>query len=190
MILSLSCSGAVKYKSDDVGVVNRWLPIIREHKADIIAALSAHAPRWRVIYRDGGAVEVVYTAPVPRALVAERYPETGSIEPAVANIIPPDAPLTLAEVEQVRAWLASIGETDVDTIGEVLAGCERDTAAQRYFIGRASQADGDDRRTCGQCARLSMGRCRAGKPVLDVLQRCDLFAPGAPTNRQGDGEGS
>jgi hypothetical protein len=41
------------------------------------------------------------------------------------------------EETAVRAWLASIGEDDQETIAEVLTACRQDSGTRDYFAGRA-----------------------------------------------------
>lgn len=46
-------------------------------------------------------------------------------------------PLTTAEENLIREWLAFIGETDVQMINDCLLRSERMPDVRRYFIGRA-----------------------------------------------------
>lgn len=156
VMLSLSDVGTIKVVGDGAAV-SRWLPTIRECKAEIIGVLKT-----------GGEVQIL-----PRLL-----------------------PLAANEVATVRGWLAYIGENDPDTVAEVIASCQKDLEARRYFIAQAASAQAkvghatDDRRTCEQCANLFDRRCQAAKrgeifasrryePIRDLLRRCEGYAPGA-----------
>ncbi len=57
--LALSASGGIK-ASGDQGAVNRWLPIIRENKAYIVAALSQG--NWLATWRELAALTFGLTA--------------------------------------------------------------------------------------------------------------------------------
>lgn len=93
-------------------------------------------------------------------------------------------PLTDAERSAVLSWLRFIDETHQPVIDDVLNACESDLQARRYYLARAlaevPKPGHDDRRSCGQCARLaSSGRCRA--PLIEgadlpigLMMRADL----------------
>jgi hypothetical protein len=99
--------------------------------------------------------------------------------------------LSDAEGAKVRAWLDSIGEDDPEIRDEVLDRCETVREARDYFLGLAGEALGadnwDDQRTCGECANLIAGQCRAARwggplsqrPIRDLPRRCEGYAPGA-----------
>jgi hypothetical protein len=61
--LALSASGGIK-ASGDQGAVNRWLPIIRENKADIVAVLVQGD--WLAAWRELAALTSGLTADDPR----------------------------------------------------------------------------------------------------------------------------
>ncbi|MDR1227945.1 MAG: hypothetical protein LBK55_02835 [Azoarcus sp.] len=92
--LSLSSTGELKAKGSP-DAVKKYLPLIRDHKADLITELQ------------------------PDRISAEH--ETA-----------------------ILAWLASIGENDIVTLGEVIEACRRDADARAYFLGRASERLVDD----------------------------------------------
>jgi hypothetical protein len=50
----------------------------------------------------------------------------------------PVTPLSAENESAIRAWLDLIGETDFETIAEVLEGCRRDAEVRAYFIKRAA----------------------------------------------------
>ena len=114
------------------------------------------------------------------------------------------APLAAEEETAIRAWLASIGETDPAAIAEVIGRCQIGAGARDYLIGRVAaelpkpDPFPDDLRACGQCANLRARQCLAAKrgeiaasrnhePVRDIPRRCEGYAPGAddPDRRQG-----
>lgn len=100
-----------------------------------------------------------------------------------------------ATEQEVRAWLAQIGEDDAQTIEEVLSHCRADAQACHYFLSRAREQgaaalEDDDRRSCRQCSRLSVnGTClahwqqqgaqgRPYTPIKDLPRRCPDYVPG------------
>ena len=212
--LALSPTGTIKATGDGAAV-NRWLAVIREHKAEIIDVLkvgagdTATASRWWLIhYLDRDSLEVACCPEATHAEVLERHPDAVAAEPFTPTIRQPSVPLTASEETAIRAWLAMIEETDPATIAEVIGQCQRDADARDYFTGRATvdnlqknrsdAAFDDDRRTCDQCANLIVRRCQAAKrgeivasrnyePIHDLPRRCEGYAPGAddPDRRHG-----
>ncbi len=143
--LTISPAGTIKATGDGAAV-NRWLPVIREHKAEIVAALkvgagdTATASRWWLIhFRELDPVEMIVSPPATHAELLERHPDAVAAEPFTPTIRQPSAPLTASEETAIRAWLALIEETDPATIAEVMSQCQRDADARDYFTGRASE---------------------------------------------------
>ena len=214
--LTLSPAGTIKATGDGAAV-NRWLGVIREHKAEIIDVLkvgagdTATASRWWLIhYPDRDPVEVACCPEATHADILERHPDAVAAEPFTPTIRQPSVPLAASEETAIRAWLALIEETDPATIAEVIGQCQRDADARDDFTGRAAadnlqknRADAafdDDRRTCDQCANLIARRCQAAKrgeivasrnyePIRELSRRCEGYAPGAddPDRRHGRG---
>jgi hypothetical protein len=208
--LALSPAGTIKATGDGAAV-NRWLAVIREHKAEIIDVLkvgpgdTATASRWWLIhYPDRDPVEVACCPEATHADILERHPDAVAAEPFTPTIRQASAPLTASDETAIRAWLALIEETDPATIAEVIGQCQRDADARDYFTGRAAaelpkpDPFPDDRRTCDQCANLIARRCQAAKrgeivasrnyePIRDLPRRCEGYAPGAddPDRRHG-----
>lgn len=200
--LTISPAGTIKATGDGAAV-NRWLPVIREHKAEIVAALkvgagdTATASRWWLIhFRELDPVEMIVSPPATHAEILERHPDAVAAEPFTPTIRQPSAPLTASEETAIREWLALIEETDPATIAEVIGQCQRDADARDYFTRRAAaelpkpDPFPDDRRTCDQCANLIARRCQAAKrgeivasrnyePIRDLPRRCEGYAPGA-----------
>ena len=179
--LALSAVGTIKAIGEAV-LVNRWLPLIREHKAEIIDVLKvgvgdkATVSRWWLIhYPDRDPVEVACCPEATHAEVLERYPDAIAAEPFTPTIRQASAPMTTEEETAIRAWLALIEETDQATIDEVIGQCQRDTAAQDYFTGRAAVelpkpgTFPDDRRRCVQCLNLRGRACTIAKPERGAL---------------------
>jgi len=205
--LALTDAGTIK-ATGDAAAVNRWLPLIREHKAAIIEALEFRDPvrpkvgaggtasRWWLLhFADREPLEISCTPPATHADILERHPDAVAAEPFEPTIRQPSAPLTASEETAIRAWLALIEETDPATIAEVIGQCQRDADARDYFTRRAmaelSKPDPfpDDRRTCDQCANLAGVRCMAAKrgeilasrnyePIRDLPRRCEGYMPG------------
>jgi hypothetical protein len=80
-------------------------------------------------------------------------------------------------IDQVRAWLASIGESDAATVNEVLDACASDPDALAYFLARAAEPL-PVHREADEAARLHAERVgdliRAGW----VWHRGEWFEPG------------
>jgi hypothetical protein len=51
----------------------------------------------------------------------------------------PAAPLSAEEEAAIRRLLARIGETDPETIAEVIGQCQRDSDVRAYFLRRAEE---------------------------------------------------
>lgn len=85
--LALSPTGTIKATGDGAAV-NRWLAVIREHKAEIIDVLkvgagdTATASRWWLVhYPDGAPVEVRTSPPATHTEIMERHPNAIAAEP-------------------------------------------------------------------------------------------------------------
>jgi hypothetical protein len=117
-------------------------------------------------------------------------------EPFVPVIRRPSTPLSTIDETAIRAWLAKIGETDPETIAQVIYRSKRDADARDFFpsraVGEIPEPDPlpDDRRFCTQCANLVDERCQAARlgeiaasrnytPLCDIPRRCAGYLPGA-----------
>ena len=201
--LALSPAGTIKAAGDGAAV-NRWLAVIREHKAEIIDVLKvgigdmATASRWWLIhYPERDPVEVACCPEATHAEILEWHADAVAAEPFTPTIRQPSASLTASDETAIRAWLALIEETDPATIAEVIGQCQRDADARDYFTGRAAaelpkpDPFPDDRRTCSQCLNLRGRVCGAAtpggvvsankgyRPQADTLQRCAGYLPNA-----------
>lgn len=97
---------------------------------------------WRIHYRDREPVEVVYSPLATHAQILEWEPEAVKVEPFEPIRQKPDEPLTVEQEVMIRAWLRHIGETDEDTVRDVIDQCNTDAAAKRSYLEAA-----DKRRT-------------------------------------------
>jgi hypothetical protein len=143
--LTLSPAGTLK-ATGDVVAVNRWLTMIRDHKAEIVKALKVGAgdtgttSRWWLIhFTDRDPVEVICCPDSTHADILEQYTDAVAAEPFTPSIRKPSAPMTAKEETAIRAWLALIKETDRATIAEVIGQCQRDVDARDYFTGLAAE---------------------------------------------------
>lgn len=196
--LALSPTGSIK-ATGDCAAVNRWLAVLREHKAEIVDVLKigagdmATASRWWMLhFCDREPLTVSFSPTATHAELLAWYQDAVAAEPVDAQGRQPSAPWTGDEEHAVVRWLAHIGEQDAATIAEVLTACRRDIEARSYFLERAANElpkpdpFPDDRRTCAQCANLIGQRCQAAKrgeiaanriyePVPDTPRRCEGF---------------
>ena len=157
---------------------------------------TATASRWWLIhYPDRDAAEVACYPDATYADILERHSDAVAAEPFTPTVRQPSLPLTASEETAIRSWLALIGETDPETIVEVIGQCQRDADARDYFTGRAAvelpkpDPFPDDRRRCSQCLNLRGRVCsvaipgglvsanRGYQPICDVLQRCAGYQP-------------
>ncbi len=110
--------------------IDRWLPEIRAHKAELIAYLvaandtpAATHRRWLVRYQDGTELSITRCPPAALEQVAADHP-SGSVRPDPEP--PLGRPLDHEALAIIRAWLNAIGETDPTTRAEYIDGCARD----------------------------------------------------------------
>ena len=141
--LTLSPSGTIKV-TGNATVVNRWLALIREHKAEITEVLSIGASCteksshwWLIHYPDRDPVEVACYPETTHAEMLKRYSNAEAAEPFTPIIRQPSAPLIFSEETAIRTWLVQIEETDPATIAEVMGQCQRDTDAREFYLDLA-----------------------------------------------------
>jgi hypothetical protein len=75
--LALSPAGTIKATGDKV-VLGRWLPVIRQRKAEIVAALKAGAGEarsrwWRLHFADREPLEIACTPPASPSRLTSRH---------------------------------------------------------------------------------------------------------------------
>ncbi len=106
--------------------------------------------------------------------------------------------LSPSDESRIRAWLDYIEEDDPEAIEEVIEKCRLDMEARRYFLGRAEEVPGQERRlavsdhewvACGDCIHFKridhphLGHCAKGEPeapagLWDSDRRyCGNYAP-------------
>lgn len=115
--LALSATGSVKVTGEHAAV-NRWLPVIREHKAEIIDWLkignvdvSTASRRWLFHFTDRNDLPVTFAPAVVHAAALACYPDAVAAEPI------PDQPQrkpTKAEADEIMALVQAIYANDTD----------------------------------------------------------------------------
>jgi hypothetical protein len=110
-------SGTIKATGDGEAV-NRWLAVIREHKAGIIEALTAAAPpemwpAWRLHFPDGESLDVSFCPAVTRTGALSDYPHAIKADPVSER---PQRAATEAEARELRGLIEAVygSETDAD----------------------------------------------------------------------------
>lgn len=101
------------------------------------------AASWMVSYPDGRRIQKNCTIPVTREHVLRKFPDATGAAPistrdAFGARDLPGVPPQSAAIAKIHAWLASIGETDPETIAAILESCARDPntmAAYRRSAG-------------------------------------------------------
>ena len=194
--LALSLTGTLKATGDGA-VVNRWLAVIREHKAEIIGVLkvgvgdTAPASRWWLIhYPDRDPLEVACCPEATHAEILERHPDAVAAEPSNTPVRLSASSITGDEERAVLRWLERIGETDPATIAEVLTACRRDIEARRYFLERAEWQSKN--KTPADCASCRFRRSPGGVVRYCAGGRSDLplaYGAGHPLRRLPDDQG-
>ena len=94
VILSLSASGNVKAAGDQEHV-DKWLPVIREHKISIIALLSEAANDqtaltsfgWLIHFTDRDLLTVTFSPEVNHAEALANYPRAVAAEPLGGEVL-------------------------------------------------------------------------------------------------------
>lgn len=207
--MALSPTGTIKATGRGVSV-NRWLAVIREHKAEIIDALKVDAgdtpiaSRWLFHLADREPMEVVFAPAVSHANALDCYPDAVAAELQTAR---PLRTPTKAEAKEITALVLAVFASDSDDDrSEALAAaladpdgallCYRTIAGER---GLALPDADDDRRRCMQCLNLRGRVCsvaipgglvsanRSYQPMRDVLKRCAGYLPEATDNDQRTG---
>ena len=105
--LALSPAGTIKATGDGAAV-NRWLAVIREHKAEIIEALAGALTSWgwMLHFADREPLEVYCNPDATHAEILERYPDALAAEPIPGRIGHQATPEQEAEL---RALVAAVG---------------------------------------------------------------------------------
>lgn len=136
--LVLGKPGTIKATGDGEAV-NRWLAVIREHKAGIIEALTAAAPpetwpAWRLHFANGESLDVSFCPAVTRAGARSDYPHAIKAEPIPE---PPRRAATKAEAEELRGLIEAVycGEADADKDEALDAALNDPAGALRCYRG-------------------------------------------------------
>ena len=197
--LVLSPTGSIK-AAGNCAAVNRWLDVLREHKAEIVEVLrvgagdTATASRWWLLdFSDHEPLTVAFSPAATHAEVLARYQGAVAATPIAATVQSSASSWTGDQEHAVVRWLARIGEKDAAIVAEVLTACRHDDAARKYFLERAAkELPDDDRRRCSQCSNLRSGVCVVARPgglvsaivgyrpaLPGVLHRCAGYSPNA-----------
>ena len=151
--LTIAANGAVKIAGGRAAV-RRWRPIFRERKAEVLAVLGlnkacatednvnnseARYCWWRINYADRPPLEIAYCPPMNHAEVEAREPSAVTVELFVPTFRRAEISLSGFQEALIRRWLTKIGETDIDTIEDLLARCQIDADAREYFLKLAEQ---------------------------------------------------
>lgn len=141
---------------------------LREKQQPGKVATAIHATSATQQGDDGGTVARIAT-------VAVANPKEGQTPP------PAVATLTANDELTIRAWMAHMGETEAQIIGDYLDDCRHDPESLAYFLKRANEdlpepVTDDDRRHCTQCANLRGGLCLAARQI-------NITPPYRPNNR-------
>lgn len=154
MSLAITPEGRLHYSGQEE-VVTRWLPTLRENKTGILAELARFnmpAPEahygmaeifsrwWRFRYLDGMLKEASYCPPATQAEALIGEPDAITAEAFEPRVLQPNAPLEEIDEAAILAWLGRIGETDEDTILDVLNSCRNNVKARESFIREAQQS--------------------------------------------------
>jgi hypothetical protein len=206
LVLSLSESGGIKFEGNQQAA-EKWKPVLREHKAGIVEALSVAANdsspafwKWLIHFAGREPVEVTFSPEATHAEVLELYPAAEPVPDARQSL----TPLTGDEEAAIRGWLESIGETDPAIVAETLERCQRDSGAQGYFLNRANpepfdreafeeragicEFDGGLSREKAEAIAWNEDNRRCCAHCLNLMPNgiCKVAAPGGPVHaRQG-----
>jgi hypothetical protein len=144
--LSLSPQGKIIVAGNSMAV-NRWLALLRQHKAEIVEVLkagtgdrAATSRGWLIHLLDGDALQVICVPDMTEATILAAYPDAVAAAPFMPSVREPSNPMSAFEESAIREWLALIDETDPATIAFVLHECQRDDDARNYFLWRAEAA--------------------------------------------------
>lgn len=159
------------------------------------------------LIRKGGLVQIATATPA--TLATQEVESTATVAQvatvAVAKPQPPATAMTADEETAIRAWLAYIAETSVETITEVLDQCRADMEARAYFLQRAEEVPPpvapDHWAKCGECQHFrridhpNLGHCASGEPeaiagLWDIDRRwCESFERLSTTDPDGENGG-
>jgi hypothetical protein len=146
VMLSLSLAGNIK-ASGDRAAVDRWLPMIRDRKAEIIDALKISAPdtasasRWWVIhYPDRDPLELAFYPEATYAEILEWHPDALRIEPGRRDQSGDSDP----QADSVSLkWAELVGEDDPVAIRALVRAVRFDPDARNWIMGQLIRSSGE-----------------------------------------------
>lgn len=153
LYLGRSPSGTIKAAGNGAAM-DRWLPVIKEKKAEVLAVLAQGAGTavggngvnggvsycwWQLRYADSAPREIAYCPPASHAEVMASEPDAVSVMPYKPHRRRTDSPFSNAHETLILQWLEEIGESDTDTIKDLLKRCRTDADAREYFLSFAER---------------------------------------------------
>lgn len=146
LTLAVTGAGTLRVSGDPVAV-DRWAPVIRDNKPEVLALLAANGPpthrRWSILTPDGKTWDVTRTPSVSHAELARSWPPGSTLTPVPDRPTQPDSqPLPDALEARIRAWLAHIGERDQGIVGEVLSRCQHEPDVLRFYLDQTRNVPG------------------------------------------------
>lgn len=159
------------------------------------------------LIRKGGLARIATATPA--TLATHEAKSTATVaQVATVAVAKPQSPATAMTAEEdaaIRAWLAYIAATSVETITEVLDQCRADLEARAYFLRRAEEVPppltGNQWVRCGECQHFrridhpNLGHCASGEPeaiagLWDTDRRwCESFERTSVTRSDGENGG-
>lgn len=124
--VSLAATDAGTIKVTGRGeIVRRWQPVLREHKADVLAVLLQAANdfrsrRWRVVYPGANAIEVICYPDATRADLRALYP-CAQVEPLPDHSRRAPTPAEAAEIQSLVSAIAEYEGWAVDELRDAIA---------------------------------------------------------------------
>ncbi|GHU27071.1 hypothetical protein FACS189488_15150 [Betaproteobacteria bacterium] len=95
------------------------------------------------------------------------YPGASVAPHPPTSITPPPTRITFEQEAAIRAWLASIGETDPALIADTMNLANRDAVARGYLLERAESAR-ETSRDCRDCASYPPTTARTARHSSDA----------------------
>jgi hypothetical protein len=146
VMLSLSLAGTIKAIGDGAAV-DRWLPMIRDRKAEIINALKISAPdtasasRWWLIhYPDRDPLELAFYPEATYAEILEWHPDALRIEPVWRNQSGDSDP----QADSVSLkWAELVREDDPVAIDAFVRAVRFDPDARNWIMGQLIRSSGE-----------------------------------------------
>ena len=111
LVVTLTSSGSIRITGDAMAV-QRWTPVLRDRKSEVVAALQT-APwwHWLVRFSDRDPLDVAFGSYVTADGVLAEYPEAASAEPIWPA---PSRPVTADERAELKKLIAGVLTSEVD----------------------------------------------------------------------------